>query len=60
MFVTGTIIMYLTSYLSLEALNIVISDPGSLMVGIWHLLWGVPSLSGSLLQESADLMEGGI
>lgn len=51
-------VMYKTSYFILEALNIVVSNPGSLFEGIWHHLWGIPSLSCSLLQESADLMEG--
>lgn len=45
-------------HLDLEALHIVISNPGSLVVGIWHILGAVPSLGGSLLQESADLMAG--
>lgn len=45
----------ISEYLNLEALNIVISNPDALVVGIWHLLWGIPSLGRSLLQESADL-----
>lgn len=45
----------MTFYLNLEALNVVISNPDSIVVGIWHILGGIPSLGGSLLQESADL-----
>lgn len=43
-------------YLDLEALDVVIANPNILaVVGIWHLLRGVPSLSGSLRQESTNL-----
>lgn len=45
----------ITSHLCLEALNIVISNPDSLVIGIGHVLGVVPSLCGSFLQEGADL-----
>ena len=52
--------MHPCAYLDLEALDVVVSDPDVLIVeGIGHFLDGVPGLSGSLLQEGADLKGGG-
>jgi len=52
--------MFLHAYLDLEALDVVVSNPGPLAVeGVGHILGGVPGLCGSLLQEGADLKGGG-
>lgn len=43
-------------YLDLKTLDVVIANPDVLaVVGIWHILRGIPSLSGSLRQEGTDL-----
>lgn len=43
-------------YLNLEALDVVIANPNVLAaVGIWHILRGIPCLSGPLRQEGTDL-----
>ena len=52
--------MHPCAYLDLEALDVVVSNPDVLAVeSIGHILDGVPGLSGSLLQEGADLKGGG-
>lgn len=50
--------MFLYTYLDLEALDVVVSNPGLLVEGIGHILDGIPGLCGSLLQEGADLKGG--
>lgn len=39
----------------MKALNIVIANPLITMVGIRHLLSNIPDLSGTVVQESANL-----
>ena len=55
------ILLPASPHLGLEALDVVVADPGELggAVGVGHHLGGVPGLSGSWsLQEGTDL-EGG-
>ena len=45
-------------HLDIEALDIVVSKPDAAIVCVRHILWGVPDLDASVLQEGADLNEG--
>ena len=45
-------------HLDVEALDVVVSEPDAALVGVRHLLRGIPDLNASLLQEGADLNEG--
>lgn len=47
------------SYLDVEALDVVVSHPLSALVCVGDILRGIPHLSGSILQEGADLKTGG-
>lgn len=46
-------------YLDVEALDVVVANPFVALVGIGHVLGGIPSLGGSRVQERADLGKKG-
>lgn len=46
-------------YLDVEALDVVVANPFIALVGIGHVLGGIPSLGGSRVQECADLGKKG-